>query len=78
MVRATNDSSSCPSCNAASLHSATVGDAETLVGFAILWCTTCKTAVRISRVRAQRQEELVPFDQGEHVLANLSDYNWLH
>ena len=73
-----NDRSKCPRCTALSLQSAIIGDPETLIGFAVIWCTSCKTAARISRVLAPRQEEVVPFDQGEDVLANLSDYNWLY
>jgi len=49
----------CPVCDTkGALEHAYVGDLQARVGFLLLWCSHCSTAVNVSRVLIPEQEKL--------------------
>ena len=67
----------CPECGQGLVQSKLVGDPSTRVGFAVLWCPSCRKGTYISRVRFPEGVPFVSMFDTDAVKAGVPEITFL-
>ena len=66
----------CPCCGETNVAFVFIGNRETKMGYAIVWCEKCLKGAHISRAKAALDQEIVPMDEAEETLNKLPEIHF--
>jgi len=60
-----NKRSLCPSCGAQAIDYRVIGDVGKNIGWAMIWCESCKEGIHVSRMQLPRDATIHSFEEVE-------------